>query len=166
MLQKILMLCLVALAAGAAQAESVRMPKTGVPAFAFDAPPGWTVLYDEYGNLRLTAEDHTSALQLSMIDDPAMETSSLEDLAAEILKAAGAPPFSKQEDGTIAGFDGTTFISQVTNDSGVDVILRVTLVKLDATHVASQGEMRTTEMTGEETEALNSLLGDVRLTLK
>jgi len=166
MLKKTLVLFLIALAAGVAQAESVRMPKTGVPAFAFDAPPGWAVLYDEFGNLRLTAQDRASALQLSMIDDPAIENTSLEELAAEIMKAAGAPPFSKQEDGSIAGLNGTTFISQITNDSGVEIVLRVTLVKLDKTHVASQGEMRTTEMTSEQTAAFTSLLGDVRLTLE
>ena len=36
------LLLVLALATGIAQADPVRVPKTGEPAFAFDAPAGWT----------------------------------------------------------------------------------------------------------------------------
>ena len=159
-----LLLFVAVLATGVAQADSVRVPKTGVPAFAFDTPAGWTILYDEFGNLRLTADDHTCALQLSIISDPAIGKTPLSELAAQIMKAAEARPFSKQSPGTIAGRKGTQFFSQITNEKGVAVTLGVTLVKLDASHVASQATMKAEGMSHAQIAALNALIARVRLT--
>lgn len=142
----------------------MRLPKSGEPAFAFDAPTGWASLYDEYGNLRLTADDHSCALQLSIIDDPAAGATPLSELAAQVMKAAGAKPYELEVPGAIAGLTGTEFTSEIMNDKGVAIALSVVLVRLDATHVASQATMKTKAMTANQSAALNALVGQVRLT--
>jgi hypothetical protein len=46
--------------ASAVQAEPVRIPKTGVPAFSFDAPAGWRIVYDKYDNLKFATQTTAS----------------------------------------------------------------------------------------------------------
>ncbi len=158
------LLIVVALATGSAQADSVRVPKTGDPAFAFAVPAGWTIFYDEYGNLRLTALDHSCALQLSMISDASVGKASLPQLAAQIMQAAQAKPFTKKQAAQVAGRNGTEFFSKITNDKGVVIELRVILVRLDASHVASQVAMKGDGITKAERAALDNLIAQVRLT--
>jgi len=79
------------------------------------------------------------------------------------MKAAEAKPFSKHLPGTIAGRKGTQFLSHITNDKGVVVDVGVTLVRLDALHVASQATMRVEGMSHAQITALNALIARVRL---
>ena len=158
------LLLVVALATGIAQADPVRVPKTGDPAFAFDVPAGWTIFYDEYGNLRLTALDRSCALQLSMISDASVGKATLPALAAQIMRAAQAKPFTKKQAARAAGRDGTEFFSLITNDKGLVIELRVILVRLDASHVASQVAMKGDGITKAQRASLDNLIARVRLT--
>jgi hypothetical protein len=151
------------LGAVSAMAEAVRLPKTGDPAFAFDVPNGWTTLYDQYGNLRITATERTCFIQLSMITGPDVERP-MPEVAAEIIKSAGAAPYSKTEAGAIAGQAGTKYLTTLTNSNGVRLDFKLVLVKLDSAHYASLAILMVPDVSPDRAAALDVLIGRIRLT--
>lgn len=166
MFRKSLLLPLFALlfCAVAARAETVRLPATGTPAYSFNVPDGWIIVYDQYGNLRISAADKSSALLLSMIEDPAVDTTPAAEVAAEIIKSSGAPPYTRTGSGRIAGLAADAFYTQLVNDKGVTLDFKLEIVKLDPTHYASQATLSVTDMTPAQTGALDALIEDVRFT--
>jgi len=149
---------------GSAQtrADEVRLPVDGTPAFDFVLPPGWTHLIDDNGNLRLTRENHSSVMQLSMITGPDVKMS-YPDMAAAILKAAGATPYSSSGPGSIAGVTGQQFQSTMTNDSGVHINLLVVLAKLDDEHTVTLATIQPNDIGKDDAAALEHLVAAVKL---
>jgi hypothetical protein len=122
------------LATVCANAETVRLPETGDPAFVADLPVGWTHKVDDSGNLILMSPDHTSGMSLSVAAYPG----SLDELAAEAMKVAGAadPPQNRGPT-QISGYRGYIYDTGQTNPAGVRTNVHMVVVKLDAGHIAS-----------------------------
>jgi hypothetical protein len=144
------------------RAQTVRLPKTGDPAFSVDVPTGWTYDYDQNNNLQFLSGDHSTALQLSMIVDPAVGTTPLSSVATDVFKSAGAEPYSKNEPGTLAGHAGEAFYGNLIINNN---LLHMTLVlaKLDNSHVACLTTITRDGATPEQLATLNALIGLVRL---
>ncbi|MGH7025476.1 MAG: hypothetical protein ACREEB_18060 [Caulobacteraceae bacterium] len=144
------------------RADPYRLPKDGVPAFVVDAPAGWSVTYDNLGNLQFLAADHSAAIQVTMIALPA-KSFALSDLAANVFKAAGAPPYSATAPGSIAGRAGQAFTS-MKSTQGLNLDLRLVLVKVDATHTAGLAVIRRPGITAAQQAVLDDLVARVTLT--
>jgi hypothetical protein len=144
----------------ATQAEPVRIPTTGVPAFAFDAPAGWRITYDQHSNLGFVRA--SVAMQLTVLAD-ADRKRPLDALAAEVIKAAEFPASARQQAGAIAGRAGQTyFTSKIEN--GVRTLLDFTLARLDPAHVACLARIKREHAAPAEVAALDALISAVRLT--
>jgi hypothetical protein len=152
------------LGASAAQAEALRLPVSGVPAFVVNVPPGWTSQYDKWGNLGFIANDHSASLQLSMVADPSVASTSLDDIAANVIKAANASPSSRSEPGTILAYAGRTYYSGMTIRN-THLNLKFVIAKIDDTHAAVISFITRDNMTDAQQAQLDALLGDVQLTL-
>jgi hypothetical protein len=148
--------------ASAVNAEPVRIPKTGVPAFSFDAPAGWQIVYDKYGNLQFSKANYSVQMQLSIMSGPEVnQNQTLGNLAAGVLKSGGFPPSTRRQAGVIAGRTGQTFFtSKVQN--GVRLLLDITLVRLDAEHVACLARMTRYDAARANQAALDVLVSSVR----
>jgi hypothetical protein len=145
-----------------ARADAIRFPATGTPAYAFDLPSGWSATKDDYGNMRVAADDKESALLLSFIVDPSVATATAPEVAAKIIKAAGAAPYTRSEPGSIAGIPGETFITTMSNDKGVVIDMRLVLVKLDSSHYASLAILAARGISASSKAALDALVTQVR----
>lgn len=143
-------------------AETARLPKTGDPAFSVDVPTGWTYDYDQLGNLQITSGDHSTALQLSMIVDPAVGTTPLSSMATAVFKSAGAEPYSKNEPNTLAGHVGEAFYGNLILNTKL-LHMEVVLAKLDKSHVACLTTLSRDGATPEQLAALNALIGLIQL---
>ncbi|HVY33712.1 MAG TPA: hypothetical protein VG960_04750 [Caulobacteraceae bacterium] len=108
----------------------MRQPKSGTPAFVADVASGWMPTYDDYGSLEIAAEDHSSFILLRIFSDPGLGDRPLPDVAAEVLKGAGATPYARSGPGGIAGRAGESFYSQITSN-GVTLDVRLVVVELD-----------------------------------
>jgi hypothetical protein len=144
-------------------AEDVRLPKTGDPAFAVDVPDGWTTLYDEHGNLRIIATDRTCFIQLSMITGADVKLP-MREVAVEIIKSAGASPFSATEPGAIARQHGTVYMTTLTNPAGLRLDFKLVLAKFDAAHIGSLAVLKAPNLSAARIAALDELIGRIRLT--
>jgi hypothetical protein len=149
-------------AAVEAHAGAFRLPKEGAPAFVVDAAETWSATYDQYGNLQFLAADRSSDVQFSILSDPTLDTTPVSDIAAGIFQAAGAPPYTRSEQGWIAGRQGRAFIGVLTVN-GLALDMRVVLVKLDASHYACLSTLRRQTITADQTEALNTLIAHARI---
>ncbi len=156
------LLGLTVLGISGARADSIRFPATGTPAYAFDLPTGWSSAQDNFGNMRVTADDRSSALLLSFIVDPSVATATAPEVAVKIIKAAGAAPYTKSEPGSIAGIPGEAFITTMSNDRGVVIDMRLVLVKLDSSHYASLAILAARGISASSAAALNALVAQVR----
>ncbi|HWE46040.1 MAG TPA: hypothetical protein VG407_08420 [Caulobacteraceae bacterium] len=147
------------LVAAPAQAGIEHQPQSGTPAYEVDVPADWIVNRDESGNLYLLAPDHSGGVVLNVV---AVDTTSLslDDLAAQSMKVAGAPPASKQSADSIGGVGGTAYYSSIPEPDGA-VSVKMVLAKLDAGHVASEGVIRNSAITPAQDDALNALVAKV-----
>ena len=114
-------------------ARTVRFPTTGAPAFVVDLPAGWATSTDKWNNFRIVADDGCCTVQLSMINDPATLGEPIEQQAADILKAAGAPPYTMRVYDALGGLPAQTFITKTSNGTSD---LSVTIAQVDAGHLA------------------------------
>ena len=149
-----------ALAAAPAQAGVEHQPPTGTPAYEVDVPDGWQVTRDDQGNLYLLAADHSGGLVLNMVADIDTASISLDDLAAQSMVAAQAPPVSRKEPGSVGGISGMAYYSSIPEPSGA-VSLKLILVKVDASHVASEGRILNNSATADQAAAVDALAARV-----
>jgi len=151
---------LAALAAGA-QAENLRYPETGDPAFIVTTPGGWTHTINANGNLIVFNEPHTASINFKIGD----LDGSLEELAAKAASTPdGMPPSTKGPGDFGAGYQGTVYESKLTTSAGVKTDLRMILVKLDDRHFAA-GVLLTAEgIKDDQLAAAATVLAGARLT--
>ncbi len=149
-----------AAAAAPAQAGVEHQPPTGTPAYEVDAPDDWQVTRDDQGNLYLLAADHSGGLVLNMVANIDTATLNLDDLAAQSMVAAQAPPVSRKEPGSLGGISGMAYYSSIPEPSGA-VSLKLILVKVDASHVASEGRILNNSATPAQAAALDALAARV-----
>lgn len=153
---------LVVAVASSAIAEPVRLPKEGLPAFAFSAPAGWRVVYDPHGNLQFYNPDNSALLQLSIMSGEEMVGQSLEALATEILKTAEFPPYTRQQASSIEGRAGQVFYTSTVSE-GVTLNLELTLVRLNASTVVTLTRFKRSDVSPAAASALETLVSAVRL---
>jgi hypothetical protein len=146
-----------------AHAQSVRFPASGNPAFSFTLGEGWSSAPDEYGNMRLGSADKSAFVQLSMIADAAAAGRSPSELAAGILSAAKAAPYSSTAPAQIGGVSGQAFFSSM-SVPGMQLPVKIVILKLDATHFASVGIVERPDITPAATASLNAELARIRVT--
>jgi hypothetical protein len=159
---KALIGCIAALAlmlAVPVQAEPVRIPQQGEPAYAFNAPPGWQIIYDEHQNLQFRRNG--VVLQLSMASGAALAGLELDRLAAQILKSAGFPPYKSWQVGSIAGRPGRIYFAAKSQGS-VTVELSLTLVRIDDTHIATLTRVTGVGAAAADLASLEDLVAQVR----
>jgi hypothetical protein len=159
-------LLIVGLVAGSfpSHAQTVRLPKAGDPAFSMDVPTGWTYSYDANDNLQLMATDRSAVLQLSMIADERVATTTLETVAASIFQSAGAAPYTREEPGKVVGHAGEAFYGTLTEPQVV-LQMKLILAKLDNTHIAAISSLIRPDATPQQIAALNALIGLVQLSV-
>ena len=152
----------VVLAATSAQAETLRLPSSGDPAFVVELPDGWMHRVDDAGNLILGAPDHSAGFSLSIVE----YSGALDDAAVGVMKAAKAGPPQNLGPAQVSGYRGYIYDSTMANDAGVQLLLRCVLVKLDTTHVASMSMITGIDASAGEYIAARDVLNAVTLTGK
>jgi len=147
----------------AAGAETLRIPEDGEPALALAIPPNWTAKYDDLGNLQYSSADRSLNIQLSVIDDPAVTTATLAEVAASIFKEGGIPAYTRSAPGSIDGRKGETFFTKKTYGNNGTVVFEVTLVKIDSGHIASMGRVTRDGLTAAQLAPLDGVARQVRI---
>jgi hypothetical protein len=145
-----------------ANAETLRWPTTGQLAFTIELPQGWA-FSDGGSQALISANNHESSLGLFLINDGDRQNEPLSTLAAEILEASQSPPYSETAPGGVAGISGTIFISTAANPNGVDVVTRLMLARIDATHVAALIDMMVEGGDPADRPRMDALISGVRL---
>jgi hypothetical protein len=146
--------------AGAAAAETVRFPETGDPAFVIQTPDGWTHMPDGNGNMLLVAGDKSASYALTI----GTYSGTLDDLAADSMKVAGANPPQQMGPTAISGFRGNMYDSDMSNDKGTHINVHLVIVKLDASRMASITRLTIDGISADDYAAANSVLANTAIT--
>ena len=157
----VVLLTLLAGLALPAMAEPVRMPRGGVPAYAFDAPSGWEVHYDG-DRLQFIHPSNNLIVQLGMIDFEDADAIPLVALAAALAESSAFPAPTQKRTGAIAGRAGESFRSTGTM-SGIELEFVVTLVHVDKTHIASVIRTARPDTTEAQYAAFDALDARIRI---
>lgn len=148
-------------AAPAVSAETLRVPKTGTPAFTVEAPPGWISEYDDANNLLVIAPDRFTILILSVnLENPGVK---VDDIAAGALQLAHGEPYSSKSPGDIAGHPGFIYGSHMVSEEGMVIPIVFTLAWVDKTHVAEIAWMLRPDATSAQQAALEAVAASVKL---
>ena len=150
-------------ATSGAKAQTLRIPKDGEPALALAMPTNWTAKYDDLGNLQYSSADRSLNIQLSVIDDPAVMTATLAEVAASIFKEGNIPAYARSAPGAIDGRKGETFFTKKTYGDSGTVVFEVTLVKIDSQHIASMGRVTRDGLTAAQLAPLDGVVRQVRI---
>ena len=152
------------LLAGSAQAEVIRFPKEGAPAFMITLPSGWVSHEDQYNGIQLLPADHRTLVYLSMVRDPQYKDKPLMDLALAIGKPSNIMEFPKQEPTSISGRNGTAFFGKMTNDKGTLLDVKMMIIPLEPDLWATETLLTSQNLDGAQTDALNDAVRGVTLT--
>ena len=150
--------------AGSAQADTVRFPKDGSPAFMITLPAGWTSHEDQYNGIQLIPTDHRTLVYLSMVRDPQYTGKPLMDLALAIGKPSNIAAFPKQEPTSISGRDGTAFFGQMHNDKGTLLDVKMMIIPLEKDLWATETLLTSQGLNSAQTDELNQAVRGVTLT--
>jgi len=151
-----------AVVAGPACAGVEHQPQSGTPAYEVDVPDaGWQVTRDPDGNLYLLADDHSGGIVLNIVATEGAGDMDLDALAAQSMKVANAPLPDHKLPGAVGGVPGMTYYSSMAGDSGKALSVKLTLVKVDANHVASDAEIRGPNITPAQSAAIDALAARV-----
>jgi hypothetical protein len=123
--------------AGAARADTIRVPREGVPAFEVDISSDLQSHFDDAGCLILTSAQYDGQMiQLCVFDVSDTPDASIDELGgrvATLLKTGGV---AKSSSASVDGREGREF---VTEPSQAGKEARFTVVKLDRTHIFLAG---------------------------
>jgi hypothetical protein len=146
-----------------ALAGPVRNPDAGVPAFAFDIPPGWTVSRKDATTVTIDPTEGGASLVLVM----AKARSTSESAAVfgrAFLKAAGLAASGAPRRGVVAGKPGTAWLGAPRiGSNGAALQVRVTAAKIDPTDFAVAEELRPATLTPAQDAAFQRLLASVKI---
>ena len=159
-----LLLAFGCLIAASAQAETIRFPKEGSPAFLITLPAGWTSHEDQYNGIQLLPTDHRTLVYLSMVRDPQYTGKPLMDLALAIGKPSNITEFPKQEPTSISGHNGTTFIGQMKNDKGTLLDVKMMIIPLGKDLWATETLLTSQGLNSTQTDELNQAVRGITLT--
>jgi hypothetical protein len=152
------------MAAAPVLADPLNVPKDGSGlAMAVEPPAGWETRYDANGNLMISAPDNSGSVQITMIEDPSVASTSIDDVANLYLKAVNGRPWTRTEPGKIADVAGETYVSTFPVAGAPDEILKLTIAKLDGSHLALVQTVWRTGATGDQADALVKLAARVTI---
>jgi len=143
-----------------ARAEVVRFPETGSPAFVITTPDGWTHQPDGNGNMLLIASNKQVGYSLTM----SHFDGSLDNLAAEVMKALDGPPPQQMGPTSISGYRGYMYDSSVVFPSGAHRNLHMVIVKTDSTHFASLTLITPDSISGADYQAAQGVSANTSIT--
>jgi hypothetical protein len=143
--------------------ESIRLPQSGDPAYAFTLPAGWTSKYGPDGTLTITAGACSCAVVLAIGYTDTVTTPTSE-MAATVFTAAGASPYSSMAPAAIAGIPGDGYFSTLLMN-GMLLGLKLAVVRVDPLHYAELMVITRPNPSPAATSALDALLAAVRLTV-
>lgn len=147
-----------------AQADEIRFPKEGSPAFMINPPAGWSTHEDSYNGIQVLPADHRTLVYLSMVRDPQYAGKSLMELALAIGKPSNITEFPKQEPTSISGHNGTAFFGQMKNDKGVLLDVKMMIIPLEQDLWATETLLTSQNLTSAQVEALHQAVGGITLT--
>jgi hypothetical protein len=147
-----------ALVGSAAWAGVEHQPQSGTPAFEVDVPQGWEVTRDDGGNLYALAGDHSGGLVLNMVEGSDSTDVNLDDVAAKAMEVAQAQPYSRKAPATVGGQPAEAYYSGMGDGS---VTFRLVLVKVDKTHIGSEGVMMSAKASDAQTAAVEAVAAGV-----
>ncbi len=128
-----LTLALALLAPPTATAKDVQFPETGFPAYAIVLPDDWTTQPADQGNLLLFSANRNAVVVVLV----AKSADSLEKIAKDALAQAPAVPDGRKNPTEISGCEGFTWFGTMKNAKNLALALEMTVVRIDAEHVAS-----------------------------
>jgi hypothetical protein len=152
------------LCTGPAQAEAIRFPKEGSPAFLISLPTGWSTHEDQYNGIQLLPTDHRTLIYLSLVRDPQYTGKPLMDLALAIGKPSNITAFPKQEPAAVSGRSGTAFFGQMKNDKGTLLDVKMIIIPLAPDLWATETLLTSQNLSSAQTEELNQAVRGVALT--
>ena len=147
-----------------AHAKDMQFPEKSPVAFRLHLPKDWTANIDASGNLTVTAPDHTSVLNLTMIDDENLAKETPDAIAQVFLKSADADPVSTKEPVTISGTSGTSYYSHKKNSKGVDMNLKLNLFEIGGKHVALLTILSATDINAAQKSLVDAVIKGITLT--
>jgi hypothetical protein len=151
-------------AAAPVLADPLNVPKGGSGlAMAVEPPAGWEARYDANGNLMISAADNSGSVQITMIEDPSIASISTGDVANLYLKSVNGRPWTRTEPGAIADIAGETYVSTFPVTGAADENLKLTIAKLDGTHLALVQVIWRVGTTGDQADALVNLAARVTI---
>lgn len=153
------LLCWALLASQPSLAKDMRFPESGNPAFSFRMPDNWTSRMDNDGNLLLASADHSTAFSLSHAED----TASLDDIANGALGVAKADETRVRAVASISGFAGLSYSTTMKNDSGVNLLVKLVIVRIDKTHIASCTKIEAANSTADQRRVADIVLQSMKL---
>ncbi len=147
-----------------AQADEIRFPKEGSPAFLITLPEGWISHEDAYNGIQLLPTDHRTLVYLSMVRDPQYAGKPLMELALAIGKPSNITEFPKQDATAISGHSGTAFFGQMKNDKGTLLDVKMMIIPLEPDLWATETLLTSQNLTSSQVEALHRAVNGVSLT--
>lgn len=152
------------MAAAPVLAGPLSVPKDGSGlAMVVEPPAGWETEYDANGNLMISAADNSGSVQITMIEDPSVASTSTSDVANLYLKSVNGRPWTRIEPGKVADVAGETYVSTFPVAGAPDEILKLTIAKLDGSHLALVQVVWRTGATGDQADALVNLAARVTI---
>ena len=147
----------------AAHPVEVRLPKSGDPAFSFTVPAAWAAKYDDIGTLTIKNQICGCAVVLYLESGDARNVTTAQ-VAANALKAMGAPAATTTAAGTLGGIPGDVYFSTMNNPNGGLFSLKVTIAKLDASHIAEMILITPRELSPARAADVDSVLNQIQFT--
>ncbi len=154
---------LICVAAGSAQAEQVRFPKTGPNAFLINLAPGWVTHEDQYNGIQVLAPDRRTLLYLSIVLDENYKDKPMMDLALAIGKPSNITQFPKHEPATVSGKPGQAFYGQMKNASGTVLDVKMVIIPLGPALWATETILSSQGLDAAQMNALKQAVSGVTL---
>ena len=145
--------------ASSVSAKDMRFPASGNPAFSFRMPDNWTSSIDPSGNLLLASANRSTGFSLTH----AVSSASLDELANEALGIAKADETRARAPASISGFAGVSYTTTMKNEAGVKLRVKVVVVRIDKTHVASCTKIEAESNSAEDRKVAETVLQSMKL---
>jgi hypothetical protein len=171
----VLLLCVLAAGALAAQAAALRFPKTGKHAFLVDLPKGWQTKTDARGGLLLLPPSQTqhAMIYLAILVDDKLRGQPVSAVAAQVAKTAGVATFDKEEparmtDAQGAILRGTAFYGKISEKipekRGLARKAKIVIFPLEPNTWAQAWTVTQPGMNPVEYKAIDRVLNNITLT--
>ena len=147
-----------------AQADSLRFPKTGSPAFLIDVHGGWSAHEDQFNGIQIFPGDRSTMIYLSLVRDAKYKDRPLMELALAIGKESNITSFPRQEAIVLSGRSGTAFFGEMKTANGTELDVKMVIVPLEPDLWATETLLTARSANAAQKSALGAAEHDVTLT--